>query len=377
MKFSKYFFIYIIISILFVIYSYGFVDLNLHLSQSSLYESIHRPLQYFVFEKRGWAGGVYIGFVLSYWILYYFLLKNFDKKTITFDQCKKLIATISAIFLFSFPAFSYDIFNYMLTAKVTYTHKENPWIVRPIEIPNEPALAYTRAANKVALYGPTWILLTLIPHVMGMGNVWLTIITFKLLIIVFYLSFLTLIWKQTKSLWNVGFFAFNPLIIFELLNDSHNDIVMMTMVAAAIILLQRKSQLQRWVGIKLFAASVFIKGASIVLLPLYFFRARSSDFLWRMAYWLLFVVFCVSPLREEMYPWYFVWCLGCVVFLPKKHTFLYGFSIALSFGLLLRNTPYIITRQYAGYNQLARTLVTWIPVVSYFFWSCKKRFISS
>jgi hypothetical protein len=77
----------------------------------------------------------------------------------------------------------------------------------------------------------------------------------------------------------------------------------------------------------------------------------------------MFAVFLVSPLREEMYPWYFVWCLCCVVFLPKSHRFLYRFTLALCFGLLLRNTPYIITRQYGGYNQIIRTVVTWMPVL--------------
>ena len=40
----------------------------------------------------------------------------------------------------------------------------------PIEIPNEPYLAFTRAANKTALYGPVWILLTAIPHLLGQGD---------------------------------------------------------------------------------------------------------------------------------------------------------------------------------------------------------------
>lgn len=358
---------YTSLSILFLIFSYGFVDLNLILSTHPFFKTIHEPLRYLVFEKRGWAGGIYLIFLLGFWILYYYCLKKIEEQKISLKQIKKIILTISLIFLFSFPAFSYDIFNYILTAKVTFTYKENPWVIRPTEIPNEPALAYTRAANKWALYGPTWILLTYIPHIAGFNNVWWTIIMFKLLIVSFYLGFIYLLWQTTKNLWNVSFFALNPLVIFEILNDSHNDIVMMAMVAAALILISKKTKL----SLLFMLMSIFIKGASLVLLPLYFVKKS----LWSKAYWLFFGVFLISPFREEMYPWYFIWCLSCVAFLPKSKRFLYGFSLAFCFGLLLRNLPYIVTRQYEGYNQIFRTAVTWIPgliFICYYYFHPKK-----
>jgi hypothetical protein len=338
MNYATLIFSYTFTSILFLIYSYGFVDKNL--------TELSNPIQYLVFERRGWAGGVYVGFFVVFWLLYYALLRLIDQKKISFDKLKTLIIATSAIFLFSFPAFSYDIFNYMLTARVAFTHKENPWVVRPIEIPNEPALAYTRAANKWALYGPTWILLTYVPHVFGLHNVWLTIIMFKLLIYVFFYFFLFLVWKQTKNIWNVAFFAFNPLVLITILNEAHNDIVMMVLVVSSLLFTRYKFWL--WI------ASVFVKGATIVLLPVTSFR---------VAYWLMFLVFLVSPFREEMYPWYFIWCLSLLAFLPKSHRFIYKFSLAFCFGLLLRNLPYIVTRQYDGYNQLIRTAVTWLPLV--------------
>jgi hypothetical protein len=341
---------------LFLFYSYGFVDRNLILSTNTLYQVIHKPLQYFVFEKRGWAGAAYIGFLVAFWLLYFFVLRLIEQKKASFHQIKRLIIVTSGIFLFSFPAFSYDIFNYILTAKVTFTHKENPWVVRPVEIPNEPALLYTRAANKWALYGPTWILFTAVPHIFGLHNVWLTIIMFKLLIYIFFYIFLYFLWKQTKSLWNIAVFAFNPLVLITVLNEAHNDMVMMTLAAASLLFTRYKFWL--WI------ASFLVKGATIFLLPVRSFVS---------AYWFMFAVFLVSPLREEMYPWYFIWCLTFLSFLPKSRAVLYRFSLALCFGLLLRNFPYIVTRQYDGYNELFRTVITWLPVIiiSPFLW--KKR----
>ncbi|MCX8008887.1 MAG: hypothetical protein N3A54_04270 [Patescibacteria group bacterium] len=338
---------YCLLSAVFCIYSYGFVDKNLHLSTNSFYTTIHEPLQHFVFEKRGWAGATYVVLIICFWIVYFLVLQKIHTRSISNNALKKLIFCVSVLFLFSFPAFSYDIFNYMLTAKVTYTYNENPWIVRPIEIPNEPSLAFTRAANKVALYGPTWIGLTYIPHVLGLNNVWLTIIMFKLLILIFFFFFLFLIWKITKNTWNVACFALNPLVLVTVLNEGHNDIVMMTLAVGAFMSVRYK--------VLLWLLSVFVKGATIILV-----LARS----FRSAFWLMFLIFLISPLREEMYPWYFIWCLSFLVLLPKEHhRFLYAFSFALCFGLLLRNVPYIVTRQYEGYNQFIRTAVTWLPMI--------------
>ncbi len=338
---------YIFIALLFLIYSYGFVDKNLVLSTHPIYQTIHAPLQYFVFEKRGWAGMMYVVFLLSLWGFYGVTLHLVHHQRLTFFEIKKIIVIVSAIFLFSFPAFSYDIFNYILTSKVVYTYTENPWLVRPIEIPNEPNLAFTRAANKTALYGPTWIALTVIPHLVSMNHVWVAIIAFKGFVAAFFFFFLYIVWRVTKSVWNVTAFALNPLVLITVLNEGHNDMVMMTFAVLALLIPRFK--------FALWCLSVLVKGATILLV---FSRSFAQ------AYWFMFVIFMISPFREEMYPWYFVWCLSFLVLLPyTSHRLLYMFSFSLCFGLLLRNLPYIVTRQYEGYNQIIRTAVTWLPLV--------------
>ena len=367
------FLLYGIILVSMGIYSYAFVDKNLILSTSHLYEIIHRPLSYLAYENRSFAAVIYCVLIISFFCLYLWTLRCIENNKISKQQVVRLIVGASLILVCSFPAFSYDLFNYMTTAQVTFRWKENPWIIMPIDIPNESGLAYTRAANKVALYGPTWIGLTAIPHYLGMNNVWLTIILFKLLVTMFYFIMVWFIYRQTKNLWQVAFFALNPLVLLEIILGGHNDIVMMVLIVSSLLILEKVSTQRKIVAWILLIASVLVKGATIILVPLFFIRMKKEKVFFS-AYVLLFFVFLLSPLREEMYPWYAVWLIPFAALLPrKKYAFLQEGTVVLTFALMLRYIPYIYTREYAGLNQIARTTVTIVPVAFYCLYYFLKR----
>lgn len=347
-----------------LIYSYGFVDSNLSLSTIPVYEVIQSVLRQFILENRSVSTIVYISIIVVLFFLYITLLRFLKNNIIGIAQVKKLLIITTIFLLNSFPAFSYDLFNYIATAKVTYTWKENPWIVMPIDIPNEPGLAYTRAANKVALYGPTWILLTFFPHTAGMGNIWLTILTFKMLTGIFYGILIILIYKITKSIWQTAYFAFNPLILLEVVLGGHNDIVMLVFAISALILWKKQLMISKVVAIGFWLSSVFVKGATVVLLPLFFLKQQGREHMFLLGYWLMAGVFLLTPIREELYPWYAVWFLSFAVLLPiKKYKLLYDFSLYLSFGLLLRHAPYIYMGYYEAPGPLLRVAATCIPIL--------------
>jgi hypothetical protein len=276
--------------------------------------------------------------------------------------------SVSALLLVvSYPALTYDLFNYIATAKVAYTYHENPYTVMPVEIPNEPNLAFTRAANKVALYGPVWIAITAIPHYLGGGDVWRTIIAFKLLNAVVYLGICYSIWKLTKNLTNVIFFALNPLILIEVIMNGHNDLYMMALALGSLVLWQRRALKDKVSAAVLFIASLFIKGATLALVPLFVLRNVSFERLLVYAYVVMAgVFFIVAPIREELYPWYAVWIVSIASLLPlKSHRFIFGFTIVLSFALELRAIPYMWMGYYGGPGPLFRQLLTAIPVACY------------
>ncbi len=325
------------ISLLFVIFSYGFVDAGLKSTVAS-----------FVFSNRWVAGSLFFIFLTIYFGLYFWLLKN------TKHFSWKLLIITSLILSFSYSMVSYDVFNYMTTAKVAFTHGENPYIIMPIDIPNEPNLAFTRAANKVALYGPTWILMTAIPHAFSMGNAWMSMVSFKLFAVLWLWVMTYVLWRATKSVRSVIFFALNPLVLIEIAVSGHNDIVMMTFMMLALM-----APRFRWI---LFVLSASIKGATLALLPL---MARRFSYRW--AFWIMLGVFVfLAPIREELYPWYAIWFLPFAsILVSEKRKFEPGLAIALSMGLELRHIPYIVMGYYEGPGPMLRALLTIIPVAGY------------
>lgn len=348
------------------VYSYGFVDPNLH-----------KPLFDLVFNNRPLSTIIFISIILLLTICYLLFLRLAVKKNLNIRRMKWLIGLTIGILIFSYPAFSYDIFNYILTAKVTYFYHENPYLVMPIEFIDDPNLAWTRAANKIALYGPSWIALTAMPHSLSFNNIVLSIFNFKLLIILFYLASLLLIYRLSKNILPVALFAFNPVVLVETLVSSHNDIVMMFLSILSFYFLTRKRVVLAGVILIL---SILIKYATIILVPIFLFAAWKIrrkekiilDNIFHLSGWAMLIIFLTAPIREEIYPWYVIWMLSFAVLTPKK-SFLLSLIIVLSVATLLRYVPVLYTGSYFGMTPIIKELVTFIPVgVVFLFWLYKK-----
>ena len=351
------------IFLLFVL-SYGFIDPHLSFSRLPVYTHIQSLLVNLVYRHTFIAAGIFIGILGVMYLSYSSFISDTHHAKLRY--LPGWLMGIIGFLLLSYPALSYDIFNYIATAKVTFQYQENPYVIMPIEIPNEPMLSYTRAANKLALYGPTWIALTSFPHLMSMGNPFAAIISFKLFAALFYFALIYMIYRKTKR-WDAAlWFALNPLVLIEVIVNGHNDVVMMALAIGGILLWQRDRPSYKVIGAVLWMASVLVKGATIVLLPLFFIPEKYRDKTALIGFCLMFGVFLLSPLREEMYPWYAVWWLVFAGFIPmKKQPFIHGLSYWLSFGLMLRYVPWIATREYGGITPMARIILTSVPVIVY------------
>lgn len=351
-------FIYAGLLVLFSLFSYLFIDVNL--------PYLHFLYSGFALSYRLLVSIIYAVLIFGFSIFYVQLLKT---EKISVSYLKKLIFASIICLIVSYPAvLSYDIFNYMSTAKVTYFYHENPYLVMPIEFPGDPMLLYTRAANKFALYGPTWIGLTAVPFFMGLGNFILQMFLFKALVGAFYIGICLLIYKLSRSTKDVLFFALNPLVLIETFISGHNDVVMMFFVLLTFLLMKNN---------KLFAStlslvvSIFVKFASFILLPVFVYswwmHMRGKGILWNKM-WLLsaacmFVVFLLSAFREEIYPWYAIWFIPFVALL-EGHKNLKALTIALSVGLLLYYIPYMLLGVYSHPTPILKALFVIFPVIT-------------
>lgn len=358
---------YTLFLLLLSVISYAFIDPNL----------IYYKILYtgFAFQNRSIVTIIYFALVLIFFGFYIVFMHLFHKKKWKEKELKLLLGITCCILLFSYPAMlSFDIFNYIATAKVLFFYHENPYIIMPIEFVGDPLLLFTHAANKLALYGPGWILLTGIPYVWGLGSFFFTILNFKLFVSIFYLIAVVTLWKLAKNIYVVALFACNPLVVIEILVSGHNDIVMMSLVLISLLFIQKKRYI---VAVLLFFASIFIKYASVFLLPVFIvilWRAyRKQVINWDKMYFYSFLsmllIFLLSPLREEMYPWYAIWFLPFVFLMVAKNPWarsvqriIVYLSIALSFGLLLRYIPFMLLGTYFGMTPLLRIILAAVPV---------------
>lgn len=359
--------IFILFLAFFSIFTYSFIDINLSYLRG-LYTGLYLNNRYLL-------SVIYSILVLVLFGCSYFLLTNIDELKI---NLKKIILLIVLATIFSYPAaLTFDIFNYMTTARVTFLYQENPYIIYPIEFINDPYLDFTRATNKTALYGPFWIILTVVPYLAGLGNFVLTLLSFKAFIASFYIGTVYLIRKLDKNA--VWFFALNPLVIIESLVSSHNDIVMIFFVLLSIYLFFKKRYIFSLLAL---AGSILIKPATLFLTPIYFGMVKdliigkkiNHEKAFKYSAILMFTIFLLSPLREELYPWYAIWFIAFTAFL-HKNKFLQNLVLVFSLGLMLRYIPYMATGDYFGSTPIIRNILMITPVFMFlsFTW-LKKHF---
>lgn len=366
MKFILGLYFLTIISVTF--FSYLFIDPNLFYLHT-LYSGYH-------LTHKTVTTAVFIALITLFYFCYYFFLKHQEKFS---KNVKRIIFLASFILLLSYPAMlSYDIFNYIATAKVLYVYHENPYIIMPIDIQNEPLLSFMHAANKLALYGISWIGLSSLPTLLSFGNFLLFMFNFKLLIFMFYIATLRLLTRLTNNKSAIIFFGLNPLVLIETFVSGHNDIVMMFFALLSFyFLLVKKNKI--WYVLFIFI-SILIKYATIFLIPLfiyiYFLEVKkiplNKEKIFLIAFCSMMLIFLFSSIREEIYPWYAIWFL---IFVPLVHKrIVQNIVIILSFSLLLRYVPYMFLGTHSGITPAIKTFVTFVPSLIYFFYLVKEKY---
>ncbi len=353
---------------LFTAFSYIFIDPN--------FFYFHTLYTGFYALQRITTTLFYLFLILILFGIYWFFLNLARYKKLSMTDIKILLLITVLNLLLSYPAMlSFDIFNYTTTAKVLYHYHENPYIIMPIEFSNDPFLHYTRAANKTALYGPIWLMASGIPYMAGFENYLLILLNFKVIALFFYLATIWVIWKLSKSVLAVTFFAFNPLVIIESLVSGHNDVVMMFLALFSLYLLLQK-RIVLSAGTLLL--SVLIKYSTFFLLPVYIFvylqtkkhkKLHHEKIYFYLAI-LMLVIFFLSPIREELYSWYAIWFLSFMSLIYGKN-FLSYLALALSFGLMLGYIPYMLFGIYLPKTTLLKYILIFLPVcytfIYYFF----------
>ncbi len=355
---TLFFSLYIIVVIALFIYSFTQVDLSLTLSQSSIYQSVQKILQYIGFFQRPISTIIFSAIAFLLFVFYLSFLYLAKKDLLKVNTTKLLIFLTFIILVFSYNAFSYDLFNYIFDAKILAHYSQNPYLHKPTDFANDPMLNFMRWTHRLYPYGPSWLVLTVPLSFIGLNFFLLTFFLFKIGIGLTYLGSAYLVYKISNilfpkdAIFNTVFFAFNPLILIEGLVSAHNDfpLIFFALLAIYLYLIKKKA-----LSLLSLIFSIGIKFSTGVLLPIfiliYYFEKIKRKIPWENIF-LLGVVFSLvavvfATLRTTFQPWYLILPLTMGAFVSKK-TYIFIPSFIASIFMVLVYIVYVYMTDYAS-----------------------------
>ncbi len=338
---------YLLTLFLLFIYSYSQIDLNLTLFSFKPYQELQKILIDLGYFNRPLSTAIYIFILLSLSLTYFFLLRLVKEKKINLGNFWCLVFLTSFV-VFSYPAFSHDLFNYMFDARIVTKYGLNPYHFKALDFPDDLWIRFMHWTHRTYPYGPLWLIISLPFSFLGFQKFTLTFFWFKLLFALVYLVNVYLIFwlvkksSQDSELYAASFFAFNPLIIIESLVSPHNDSLMLLFCLLSLYFFIRRKKI---ISIVLMLASVGIK---FMTLPLLLFQLINLFFKKNILNFLpLIYLISLLPLiyLRELLPWYFVPFLGLSA-LVLKNNFWRIFNLIMSSILLLKYVSFLQTGEW-------------------------------
>ncbi len=353
---KKLFIGYIFASIALLLYSYTQVDLSLTLSRVNIFQTIEKSFQQIGFYQRPLSTGIFVVLVAVFFALYAWALRI----KLTIRGFWTIVIPMVVILIFSYPAFSYDIFNYMFDAKTILVYHKIPYLVTPLQFTGiEPWLSFMHWTHEPSNYMPFWIFISLPAYLLGFGYFLTILWSFKALMAAAYLVTAWSIWKilskldSGRAVLGTAIFALNPLVIFESLVSGHNDVVMMAFAVISFYLYLHKRRLASFVFLSFSAATKIITGA---LLPLFVIGWQRT---WSMVAMAAGFAFFILVTKREILPWYMIWLIPWYAMLPRAREFR-TIGTAASLGFLLSYAPFLY---FGDYNAPVPMLKQWIIVL--------------
>lgn len=315
------FLLYFVVILLFSIYSYSLVDLNLTLFNHKLWDNFRSFIIQIGYFNRGLSTTIFFSGIIIFYCLY-FLVKKIKPNPI------KLALVIGIVSLIAYPFLSHDFFNYMFDAKILTFYGKNPYLFRALDFPADHWTRFMHWTHRVYPYGPAFLPITLIPSFLSGGKFILSLLFFKLTFMFFYFS---AVWVTNKIDKNKALIiATHPLIIIEGLITPHNDLIAMSLGLIGIYLLFNKSVWSR----VLFIISGLIKYSTLPILLI----SKKNNWLNILAFMGILAPLFYLSFFSEIQPWYF---LILFIFLPVFPSLIKKIELFLM-GLICSYYPYIM-----------------------------------
>jgi alpha-1,6-mannosyltransferase len=187
------------------------------------------------------------------------------------------IAALHALMLLAPPLFSTDVFSYQFYGRTGALYHANPYLAGPYALNPDPLYAYigSKWVQTPTVYGP---LFTGLSYLLTPLSIPASVLAYKAVAAVSSLAVVALVWNgaglrgidQVRAAALVGL---NPLIVVYGVGGGHNDLLMLALLLAGIVLLlQRRDRL----GAGSIVAAAGIKVTAGLLLPFALAGARGA-----------------------------------------------------------------------------------------------------
>lgn len=324
-------FVYLIILLGLGIYSYSQIDLNLTLLQTSWFMNFQHQLIQLGYFNRPLSTAIFVILMLLFFAFFTYMVyraERISKRTFIIG-----IVGIAVLGLFSYPAFSHDVFNYIFDARIAVFHHANPYASTALMFPADTWTRFMQWTHRTYPYGPAFLPISILFYAFGLNKFIWTLILFKSMFVGSFLGTAYLIYKLAgkKAL---AIFAFNPLVIYEMVVASHLDGMMLFFAILGYYLFVYK---KRFSGVISWIISVGIKYATLFNFP-------GLPLPWLIV--LAYAGALAQIFSRELLPHYFLVPLGFAALIPEnKKLFWLGFFLSLTL-LLVRYVPFIYTGQW-------------------------------
>lgn len=202
-------------------------------------------------------------------ILYILIVKNRRKLFSSIKSIIIFIFIISCIFMIVVPLTSSDIFYYIGVGWLQNNYHENPYYTSITDLnSNNDGMfnnIYSGWKDITVVYGPLFTILSMILSLFSFGNVTVAMFIFKIINLIVHILNCYIIYKISKKKIFVLLYGLNPFVLFEMLSNVHNDILLVLFILLSIYFLVKKKKIL--LSIIFLAIASSIKYIGIILLP--------------------------------------------------------------------------------------------------------------
>jgi alpha-1,6-mannosyltransferase len=176
------------------------------------------------------------------------------------------VVGLNLLFALAPPLLSSDVFSYIAYGRIGALHGLDPYKVTPMHLPGDPVYDFVGWRRMPTIYGP---LFTLGTYPLGLVSVSAALWSFKALACLSSLALVALVWRLAEEAGRPGGAAaavvgLNPILLIWAVGGAHNDLLMMAVLLAGILLVVRARPLA---GGATLGAAVAIKITAGFALP--------------------------------------------------------------------------------------------------------------